>query len=68
MRRREVWSMTKRSLQPGLFLWTSVALLAAGLVLIFSNQASAQEQVQGTEAYCLSCHSDPNLKMTLPSG
>lgn len=40
------------------------------LVLVQPAQASdpAHELFQKTEEYCLSCHSDPELSMTLPSG
>jgi len=43
----------------------------AGLTLAFTGRAHADvlsQTTQGTEAYCLSCHSNPDLKMTLPSG
>ncbi len=50
-----------------------IGLIAAGaLVLLLSilvtSPASAGKPAQETEKYCLQCHSDPNLKMTLPSG
>jgi predicted CXXCH cytochrome family protein len=44
-------------------------LLAAAVVwLARPGAARAQEGDQGTEAYCLSCHNNPDLSMTLPSG
>jgi predicted CXXCH cytochrome family protein len=50
---------------PGLFL-------AAGLVIVLSlfwfSPTMANENQQQTEEYCLSCHSNPDLQMTLPSG
>ena len=50
--------------------------LAAGVVpgivlmALFAQQfpASADEPQQQTEAYCLSCHGDPDISMTLPDG
>jgi len=39
------------------------------LALAFSiAPAQADKPSQETEAYCLSCHSNPDLSMTLPSG
>lgn len=61
--------MAKRRSPISLLVWPVFAFLA--LVLPFmleSGQANAQEPAQGTEAYCLSCHGNPDLKMTLPSG
>ena len=50
-----------------------LALIPAGLsILCFSlflaRSARAGELRQETEKYCLSCHSDPNKSITLPSG
>jgi predicted CXXCH cytochrome family protein len=46
--------------------------LAGGLILILSltlaRTGRAATPAQETETYCLSCHNDPNLSMTLPSG
>lgn len=44
----------------------SVVALMVGLGITVSVQA--QEQTGDTEAYCLSCHGDPELSMELPSG
>lgn len=41
-----------------------IPLLALGIALT----AQAQEVSNDTEAYCLSCHGDPELSMELPSG
>lgn len=60
--------MVKRPLLPSRFILIAAALLAASLGIIFKAGAHAQEPPQGTEAYCLSCHNDPDLTMTLPSG
>ncbi len=49
-----------------------VILLVLGIILaislLWSSPSKASEQKQQTEEYCLSCHSNPDLKMTLPSG
>jgi predicted CXXCH cytochrome family protein len=50
-----------------------LGLFAAGIfVLLLSilivSPVSAEKPTQETEKYCLSCHSDPNLSLTLPSG
>jgi predicted CXXCH cytochrome family protein len=50
-----------------------IGLIAAGafvllLSLLLVAPASAESPAQETEKYCLSCHGDPNLKTTLPSG
>jgi len=50
-----------------------VMLSAAGIMVIFSTitltrSARATSLYQETEKYCLSCHSDPNKSITLPSG
>jgi predicted CXXCH cytochrome family protein len=46
-----------------------IALLAAAIFSATRIEfVQASPQKQETEAYCLSCHSDPNLKITLPSG
>jgi predicted CXXCH cytochrome family protein len=51
---------------------TKLALLAAGIIILgimlFPQTVLAQDGDQGTEGYCLSCHGNPNLSMTLPSG
>lgn len=45
-----------------------LALILAVLLLLFAGSARAEEPVQGTDSYCLSCHSNPNLSMKLASG
>jgi predicted CXXCH cytochrome family protein len=50
-----------------------IGLVAAGaLILLLSlllvSPARAERPAQETEKYCLSCHGNPNLSMTLPSG
>ena len=50
---------------PVIFLVIGITIL---LCLCWSTPARASEQYQQTEEYCLSCHSNPDLKMTLPSG
>lgn len=48
-----------------IFLIGSLVLLAS---LLLSSSAKAESHAQETETYCLSCHGNPDLKMTLPSG
>lgn len=50
-----------------LMTWFGAALLAICALIFLAGTAQAQETTQGTEAYCLSCHSNPDLKMTLAS-
>jgi predicted CXXCH cytochrome family protein len=49
-----------------------LALFGAAVVVLFSltltGPSLAEEPSQGTEEYCLSCHGNPDLTMTLPSG
>jgi len=56
----------------GTILVAMVLVLIASLTLVISTRAAglpqSGETEPGTEAYCLSCHSNPNLQMTLPSG
>lgn len=56
----------------GRFHWIILGLFAAALIglfsLILTDASRAEELEQGTEEYCLSCHSNPDLSMTLPSG
>lgn len=50
--------------------WLSLVaalVLVAALLLAINARAEDQPQ-QSTEEYCLSCHGDPDLSMTLPSG
>ena len=49
-----------------LFLLAESILLLACLLPI--NTVQAENLAQETEAYCLSCHSNPDLTLTLPSG
>ncbi len=50
---------------PGVLLLASVLVLVSILMV---TPTMAKEKQQQTEEYCLSCHSDPNLKTTLPDG
>ncbi len=50
---------------PGVVLVLGMTVL---LSLLWYAPAKASQQEQQTEEYCLSCHSNPDLKMTLPSG
>lgn len=47
------------------FIMLATALFCAMVLL---TPARAEPFTQETEKYCLSCHADPNLSMTLPSG
>jgi hypothetical protein len=67
--------MNKRNLTSAILLSLAALCLAAFTMLLFSGRAEAQAATQGTqpatqgtESYCLSCHSNPDLKMTLPDG
>jgi predicted CXXCH cytochrome family protein len=60
--------MTKHTLYlklPGIVLFTGVILLFS---LLWFSPSQASQPKQQTEEYCLSCHSNPDLQMTLPSG
>jgi predicted CXXCH cytochrome family protein len=54
------------------FLKLTLALISISILLVFTfsltNQAFADEPLQQTEQYCLSCHGKSDLSMTLPSG
>ncbi len=50
---------------PGVFLVVGFLILTSTLLF---NPTHAKEQAQETEVYCLSCHSNPDLETTLPSG
>ncbi len=50
-----------------------IGLIAAGVLvllasLLFVSPARADQSAGETEKYCLSCHGDPKLSTTLPSG
>ena len=50
---------------PGMFLVVGFLILAN---LLWFTPSQASEPAQQTEEYCLSCHSNPDLNTTLPSG
>ena len=50
---------------PGIFLVTGFVLVMS---MFFFTPSQASEPKQQTEEYCLGCHGNPELKMTLPSG
>jgi predicted CXXCH cytochrome family protein len=60
--------MANKKLRFTTSIWITALILSIGLLVIEFNQATADNDQQETEAYCLSCHSNPDLKMTLPSG
>lgn len=47
-------------------LFSAVVILIPSL--LFSSTARADDPEQETEAYCLSCHANPDLSVVLPSG
>lgn len=49
----------------GIFLFVCLLLAVAFLI---PHPALADDPGQETEEYCLSCHSNPDLRVTLPSG
>ncbi len=49
-------------------IWLAAALLAVGVLLAVNEPGRASPPTQETEAYCLGCHSNPELSMTLPGG
>lgn len=50
---------------PVVFLLVCITILGS---LLWTNPTHASEPKQQTEEYCLSCHSKPDLKMTLANG
>lgn len=50
---------------PGIFLAFGLVLLAS---ILFATSVQAQEPGHQTEEYCLSCHADPGLSISLPNG
>lgn len=61
--------MTPRTYPRQLFWWIAAALtVAAASLLVVVTPASARPPAQETVKYCLSCHGDPSLSMTLPDG
>jgi predicted CXXCH cytochrome family protein len=53
-------------------IWLTCLALAVGLAVVIAaalvSPVQADFPKQETEKYCLSCHSNPDLKMTLPDG
>jgi predicted CXXCH cytochrome family protein len=65
---KEAWQMLKLqhvNKLPGVFLVVGLLILAS---LLWFTPTLARDNAQETEQYCLSCHSNPDLEMTLPSG
>ncbi len=60
--------MAKRNVSPRplVVAMGTVVMVLAGLAL--ADTARADRPIQQTEEYCLSCHGNPDLSMTLPSG
>ena len=62
-------SLKQRKFSPLLLLALFLTVLSAAL--LFQPAQAGQPEArssQKTEEYCLSCHNDPDLSMTLPSG
>ena len=64
----EVWSMARSFHRSQMVRLIFGSLVILAFAFIIAGSASAQEPIQNTEASCLSCHNDPGLEMTLPSG
>jgi hypothetical protein len=64
----EAFPMVKVRLSLKLFMGMAAACLAVGFTLAYTSSVQADNPAQETESYCLSCHNNPDLKMTLPSG
>jgi hypothetical protein len=60
--------MAKLRLPLHLAIWIAAVCLAVSVGLTIFGVARADVPDQGTEEYCLSCHGNPDLQMTLPSG
>ena len=60
--------MTTRNLHRQAFWWIAAGAFVLLLSLLLVSPAAAKPPTQETEKYCLSCHGDSNLSMTLPSG
>jgi len=60
--------MTKRNLHRQTFWLIAAGVFVLLLSLLLVSPAGAEPPVQETEKYCLSCHGDQNLSVTLPSG
>lgn len=60
--------MTTRDLPRQTFWLITAGVFVLLLSLLLVSPANAEPPVQETEKYCLSCHGDSNLSVTLPSG
>jgi len=60
--------MTKRNLHRQTFWLIAAGAFVLLLSFLLVSPANAEPPIQETEKYCLSCHGDPNLSLTLPSG
>lgn len=60
--------MTTPFLRRRTIRWTVVGMMALLIGLSLTSRASANQPAQETEKYCLSCHGNSELEMTLPSG
>ena len=58
----------KLRLLPVLILNTALVVITCVGITLTVRPVQAAEPSQKTEQYCLSCHNDPNLSMTLPDG
>jgi len=60
--------MTTRNLHHQSFWLIAAGAFVLLLSLLLVSPVNAEPPIQETEKYCLSCHGDPNLRVTLPSG
>lgn len=60
--------MTTRKLQRMQLGWIVAGVFVLLFSLLLVSPARAEKPTQETEKYCLSCHGQADLKMTLPSG
>ena len=60
--------MTTRNTHRQILWLTAAGAFILLLSLFLVSPASAKPQPQETEKYCLSCHGNPDLSMTMPNG
>ncbi|GAB4461516.1 MAG: hypothetical protein Kow0070_19190 [Anaerolineales bacterium] len=60
--------MATRTIHRQAFWFLAAGVFILLLSLLSASPASAVPSAQETEKYCLSCHGDSNLSVTLPSG
>jgi nitrate/TMAO reductase-like tetraheme cytochrome c subunit len=65
---KEAWLMAKLKLRSLYFIILAGVILGTAAGLAVFGSAGASQPRQNTEEYCLSCHGNQDLQMTLPSG